>query len=138
MGFLGSSHRSLKTDFIVINKESSKHRHYCYICVKCWTPPPLYTHTHKENIEKCLDLTRELKKLWNMIEVIPVVMGALGTASRNLEVLSGNWNWDRRLQIFKKNGLIYARILWKSSWNVMYCFYIHFSLFSCLIKPYFI
>ena len=39
-----------------------------------------------EKMDKYLDLTRELKKLWNMrVKVIPVVVGALGTVLKNLE-----------------------------------------------------
>ncbi len=33
-----------------------------------------------EKKDKYLDLARELKKLWNMkVEIVPVVIGALGT-----------------------------------------------------------
>ena len=39
-----------------------------------------------EKIDKYLDLTRELKKLWNLrVKVIPVVFGALETVSRSQE-----------------------------------------------------
>ena len=39
-----------------------------------------------KKIEKYLDLARELKKWWNIrVLVIPVVIGALGTASYVLE-----------------------------------------------------
>ena len=32
-----------------------------------------------KNINKCLDLARELKNLWNMkVTVIPIIIGALG------------------------------------------------------------
>ena len=39
-----------------------------------------------KNIDKFLDLTRELKKLWNMkMTVIPIVVGALGIDAKGLE-----------------------------------------------------
>ena len=38
----------------------------------------------ENNIDKYLDLAKELKKLWNMI-VIPVIISALGTVRKGLE-----------------------------------------------------
>ena len=39
-----------------------------------------------EKKDKYLDLTRELKKLWNMkVKVVPIVIGALGTVPKGLE-----------------------------------------------------
>ena len=35
-----------------------------------------------EKKDKCLDLARELKKLWNMI--VPIVIGAFGTITKGL------------------------------------------------------
>ena len=46
----------------------------------------------KENktIDKYLDLTRELKKLWNMkVTVIPVVVGVLGIISKGFRKKTG-------------------------------------------------
>ena len=40
-----------------------------------------------ENIDKYLNLAREQKKLWNMrVTVIPIVVCALGTVRKGLEV----------------------------------------------------
>ena len=45
-----------------------------------------------EKIDKYLDLTKELKKLWNMkVMVIPVLGGALGTVPKGLEKKLGKW-----------------------------------------------
>ena len=42
--------------------------------------------SENEKRNKYLDLTRQLKKLWNMrVTVIPVVIGALGTVLKGLE-----------------------------------------------------
>ena len=39
-----------------------------------------------ENIDKHLDLARELKKLWNVkVGVIPLLVGELGTVIKGLE-----------------------------------------------------
>ena len=39
-----------------------------------------------EKKDKCLDLARELKKLWNMkVTVIPIVVGAFGAILNNLK-----------------------------------------------------
>ena len=44
-----------------------------------------------ENRDEYLDLSRELKKLWNMKEtVIPIVIGALGTVTKGLLRELGN------------------------------------------------
>ena len=38
-----------------------------------------------EKRDKCLDLARELKKLWNMkVTIIPIVIGAFGTVTKGL------------------------------------------------------
>ena len=38
-----------------------------------------------EKRDKCLDLAKELKKLWNMkVTIIPIVIGALGTVTKGL------------------------------------------------------
>ena len=39
-----------------------------------------------ENVEKCQDLKIELQRLWNTsVEVVPIVVGALGAISNNLQ-----------------------------------------------------
>ena len=39
-----------------------------------------------EKINKCMDLTRELRKLWNMkVTVIPIVISVLGMVLKGLE-----------------------------------------------------
>ena len=51
-----------------------------------------------KKIDKYLDLTRELKKLWNMrVKVIPIAVGALGTVPKSLE---------KRLEELKIGGRI--------------------------------
>ena len=39
----------------------------------------------REKKDKCLDLARQLKKLWNMKEtIVPIVIGALSTITKGL------------------------------------------------------
>ena len=39
----------------------------------------------REKKDKCIDLARELKKLWNMkVTIIPIVIGAFGTVTKGL------------------------------------------------------
>jgi hypothetical protein len=51
-----------------------------------------------EKIEKYQDLARELRKLWNTrTEVIPIVIGALGTLAKQFsERMRG---WDRNTNL---------------------------------------
>ena len=37
-----------------------------------------------EKKDKYLDLARELKKLWNMVTIIPIVIGTFGTVTKRL------------------------------------------------------
>ena len=48
-----------------------------------------------EKMEKYDDLKREIKRMWTMrkIEIIPIVVGALGAVSRNLN------NWIEKLDV---------------------------------------
>ena len=60
-----------------------------------------------EKMEKYDDLKREIKRMWVMrkIEVIPIVVGALGAVSRKL----GNWieklDVDIRIELLQKTAL---------------------------------
>ena len=64
-------------------------------------------------IDKCLDLARELKKLWNMkVKVIPIVVGALGTVPKGLERGLENLEIRGRIDIIQNTALLQsARIL---------------------------
>ena len=70
----------------------------------------------QEKIEHYLDLKRELKKIWNCshVEIIPIVVDALGIVSKNLE------SWMKKInlkgssaQLEKATLLSTARILRK-------------------------
>ena len=59
----------------MVNKETERDNHSVKI-------------KENEKIDKYLDLAREQKKLWNVqVMVIPIVVGALGTVLKRLEIL---------------------------------------------------
>ena len=64
-------------------------------------------------MDKYLDLARELKKLWNMrVEVIPIVVRALGTVPINLEKRLEDLEIRGRTDTIQTNALLQsARIL---------------------------
>ena len=81
-----------RPDHIIINKKKKK------ICKIVVVAVPAY---HRINLkesgkkDKYLDLTRELKKLWNMkVTIVPIVIGALCTITKGLlKGLEGLGSW---------------------------------------------
>ena len=70
----------------------------------------------KENIEKYQNLEREILRLWNLkkIDVIPVVLGALGSVIKNFEKYVDKIEIKVDLHTAPKNTLLgTARILRK-------------------------
>ena len=56
----------------------------------------------REKVEKCQDLAREIRKLWNVkVEVIPIVLGSLGTLSLNLKFGCEKLHHRRMWKLFK-------------------------------------
>ena len=68
-----------------------------------------------EKIEKHLDLARELKKVWNMkVIVVPLVLGALGTAAKEIEKRLKTISIETKITELQKTVLIHtSRILRK-------------------------
>ena len=69
-----------------------------------------------EKIEKYQDLKREIMKLWNLrrVEVIPVVVGALGSVSKKIGQYLEQIGIDIRIGLLQKTALLgTARILRK-------------------------
>ena len=70
-----------RPDLIIINKKER-------ICKIVNFADPVYHRINLKECEKrdkCLDLARELKKLWNMkVTIVPIVIGALGTITKGL------------------------------------------------------
>ena len=68
-----------------------------------------------EEIEKYLDLARELKKVWNMkVIVVPLVVGALRTPAKELEKRLKTCGIETKITELQKTVLIHtSRILQK-------------------------
>ena len=65
-----------------------------------------------EKKDKYLDLARELKKLWNMKMVIPIIMGSLGTVNKGLVQGLEDLKIRRRIETIQTTALVRsARIL---------------------------
>ena len=67
-----------------------------------------------EKIEKYQDLKREIMKLWSLksVEVIPVVVGALGSVSKKIGQYLEKIGIDVRIGLLQKTALLgTARIL---------------------------
>ena len=71
-----------RPDFIIINKE-------------------------REKKEKYLDLTRELKKLWNLkVTIVPIVIGAFGTITKGLLKGPGDLEVGGRVETIQTTALL--------------------------------
>ena len=71
-----------RPDLVLINKK----KRMCHIVDFAVPADHRVKLKEIEKKDKYLDLTRELKKLWNMrVKVIPIVIGALGTVPKGLE-----------------------------------------------------
>ena len=54
-----------------------------------------------------MDLTREMKKLWNMrMKVIPIVIGALGTVPKGLEKSLSELEIKGRIETIQTTALL--------------------------------
>ena len=62
----------------------------------------------KEKIENYAELRREIKKIWNCreVKVVPVVVGALGTISRNLKGYLKNLGLKSNIELLQKATLL--------------------------------
>ena len=69
----------------LISKKKEKKKKICKIVN--FAVPDVHRINQKEceKKDKCLDFTRELKKLWNMkVTYVPIVIGAFGTITKGL------------------------------------------------------
>ena len=76
-------------DFIIVNKRQNKREN---LLIVDFTVPADHRVklNESENKNKYLDLTRELKKLLNMkVAVIPIVIGAVGTVTKKIDIGTG-------------------------------------------------
>ena len=69
-----------------------------------------------EKIDKYQDLKREISKLWdlNKVEVIPVIVGALGCVSKHIDTWLEKIGVNVKINLLQKTALLgTARILRK-------------------------
>lgn len=101
-----------RPDLIVIDK---KRKEACIVDIAVPADKRI-SEKEQEKIEKYQDLKREIKRLWKLrsVQVVPVVVGALGSVTKEFE------NWMRKLnimpevEILQKTALLgTARILRK-------------------------
>ena len=66
------------------------------------------TDKEQEKIEKYQNLKREIQRLWNLtkIDMIPVVLGALGSVTKNFEKYVDNIAIKIDLHIVQKTTLL--------------------------------
>ena len=90
-------------------------KHYECLIINFAIPDTKVDDKEVEQIEKYLDLTRELKKLWNRkVILVPLVVGALGTSVKELEKRLKTIGIDTKITELQNTGLIYTgRILRK-------------------------
>ena len=84
-----------RLDLVLINK---KKRIY-YLEDFAMTPDHKLKEKDGEKLDKHLDLARKWNKVWNMkVTVIPIVVGTLGTVSKNMEKRLDEWEIRRRIK----------------------------------------
>ena len=72
-----------RPDLIIIN--SKKKKRICKIVDLAVPADHRISLKESEKKDKCLDLARELKKMWNMkVTIIPIVIGAFGMVTKGL------------------------------------------------------
>ena len=86
-----------------------------------------------EKVEKCLNLARELKKVWNM-KVVPLVVGVLGTPAKALDKRLETIGIETKITELQKTVLIHtSRILWNvfEVWRVLLTPHLKNGMYPC-------
>ena len=94
-----------KPDIILIDKKEQKG-----IIINIVVPADVRVgEKEREKMEKYQDLKREIGRLWKlkMVEVVPVVIGALGRVTKEFD------GWIEKLGITNNVGIMHVRILRK-------------------------
>ena len=94
-------------DLIVINKKEQKG-----IIIDIAVPADVRVkEKEKEKVEKYQDLKKEIKRLWKLgnVEIVPVVVGALGSVSAEFE------RWMGKLGITCNVGVIQKSVLLRTT-----------------------
>ena len=101
-----------RPDIVVVNKQEKK----CAIIDIAVPADKRIGEKEDEKIEKYQDLKREIARMWNMrtVQVVPIVVGSLGTVTNNLDKWLGKLNVKISISLLQKTTLPgTARILRK-------------------------
>ena len=96
-----------RPDLIVINKKEQKG-----IIIDIAVPTDVRVkEKEKEKVEKYQDLKKEIKRLWKLgnVEIVPVVVGALGSVSAEFE------RWMGKLGITCNVGVMQKSVLFRNT-----------------------
>ena len=96
-----------RPDLIVINKKEQKG-----IIIDIAVPTDVRVkEKEKEKVEKYQDLKKEIKRLWKLgnVEIVPVVVGALGSVSAEFE------RWMGKLGITCNVGVMQKSVLFRTT-----------------------
>ena len=105
--------KTRRPDLIIITKKKKKKKKKCKIVDFAVPADHRINLKENEKKDKYLDLTRELKKLWNMkVTIVPIVIGALGTITKGLLKGLEDLEIGRRVETIQTRALLRtARIL---------------------------
>ena len=100
-----------RPDIVVVNKKERK----CYIIDFAVPGDVRIAEKEMEKIEKYDELKREVERLWKVkAKVIPIVLGALGTVTRNLSNYIKEIGVKTQIKLIQKSVLLgTARVLRK-------------------------
>ena len=101
-----------RPDLIVIDKKEQK-----WIIIDIAVPADVRVEDkEKEKVEKYQNLKREIRRLWKLknVEIVPVVIGALGSVSTEFDRWMGKLGITCNVGVIQKTALLgTARILRK-------------------------
>lgn len=101
-----------RPDIVVVNKEERK----CTIIDIAVPADKRIGERESEKVEKYQDIKREIARMWNMrtVQVVPIVVGSLGSVTKNLDKCLGKLNVKISIPLLQKTTLLgTARILRK-------------------------
>ena len=99
-----------RPDIVVVNKQDRK----CTIIDIAVPADKRIGEKENEKVEKYQDLKREIAKMWNVrtVQVVPIVVGSLGSVTKNLDKWLGKLNVKISISLLQKTTLLgTARIL---------------------------
>ena len=99
-----------RPDIVVVNKQERK----CTIIDIAVPADKRIGEKENEKVEKYQDLKREIARMWNTrtVQVVPIVVGSLGSVTKNLDKWLGKLNVKISISLLQKTTLLgTARIL---------------------------